>query len=98
MTRFRVVVRPEFFERLDELLPQERTPQGDPSTADFLLHDLTAIIDTLAGEFPNRTLPVDGTDIRVLVVAGMTLPFVAIYVREVDSTTVEVLSIDIDRG
>ena len=48
MTRRRVVVLPQFFDRLDQLLPDERSASGEPSTADFVLHDLTAIIDTLA--------------------------------------------------
>lgn len=97
MSRRRVVVRPEFFERLDELLPEERTPAGDPSTADFVLHDLTAAIDAVAEDFESTTLPVEGSDVRVFVFAGMTIPYVAIYVRELNESTVEVLTLDVEQ-
>jgi len=96
MTRRQVVVLPEFFDHLDQLLPAERSPAGTPSTADFALHDLTAIIDTLAEAFETKTLPVAGTGVRVLVTAGMTVAFVAIYVRERDDGTIEVISLDLD--
>ena len=95
--RRRVVVLAEFFDRLDELLPAERTDSGGPSTADFALHDLTAIIDTLADEYEGSTMPAPGTDTRVLVTAGMTVSFVAIYVRLRSDDTVEVLSLDLDK-
>jgi len=94
--RRRVVVLPEFFDRLDELLPAERTETGRPSTADFVLHDLTAIIDTLADDYEGSTLPVPSTDTHLLVTAGMTVSYVAIYVRLRTEDTVEVLSLDLD--
>lgn len=96
MTRRRVVVRPEFFDRLEELLPEERSPSGEPSTTDFVLHDLTAVIDTLAAEYLGRTMPTEETDVRILVAAGVVVPFVVIYVREVDVDTVEILWIDFE--
>lgn len=95
-SRRRVVVLPGFFDRLDDLLPAERTAAGHPSTADFALHDLTAMIDTLADDYEGSTLPVPDTDVRVLVTAGMTVSYVAIYVRLRVDGTVEVLSLDLD--
>ena len=96
--RRRVVVLPEFFDRLDELLPEERTASGRPSTADFALHDLTAIIDTLADDYMGSTIPVRDTDTRLLVTAGMMVSYVAIYVRLRPDDTVEVLSLDLDES
>jgi len=95
--RSRVVVLPEFFDRLDELLPTERTAEGDRSATDFLLHDLTAIIDTLAADYEGMTLPAPDTDYRILVTSGMTVSFVAIYVNMSEDGTVEIISIDLDR-
>ena len=97
MTRRQVVVLPEFFDHLDQLLPAERTPAGTPSTADFALHDLTAIIDTLAESFETKTLPVAGSEVRVLVAAGMTVAFFAIYARKRSDETIEVISLDLDQ-
>ncbi len=96
--RRRVVVRPEFFERLDELLPSERSGTGHPSATDFLLHDLAAIIDLLAEDYEGTTMPVPGTTVRVMVTAGMTVPFVAIYVSLTAEGTVEIISVDFDHG
>jgi hypothetical protein len=45
--RRQVRVAPSFFDRLDELLPAERSPTGVPSTADFLLHEIPPLIDLL---------------------------------------------------
>lgn len=95
-SRRRVVVIPEFFDRLDELLPSERSPTGRPSTADFALHDLTAIIDTLADDYDGSTMPVPATDTRVLVTAGMTVSYVAVYVLLRADGIVEVLALDLD--
>lgn len=61
-----------------------------------MLHDLTALIDTLAEDYEGQTLPVEDTDMRILVTAGMTVSFVAIYSRERPDGTVEVVGLDID--
>ena len=97
MTRRRVVVLPQFFDRLDQLLPAERTAAGSPSTADFALHDLTAIIDTLASDYEASTLPAADTHTRIMIAAGMTVPFVAVYVDLRPDDTIEVISLDIER-
>ena len=76
------MVATSFFDRLDELLPPERSADGAPSATDFLrLQDLPAIIDLLAEDFERRTAPVaDDPEIRVLVAAGVLVPFfVAVY-------------------
>lgn len=96
MSRRRVVVLPHFFDRLDQLLPAERGAAGRPSTADFILHDLTAIIDTLAEDFEGTTMPAPDTRTRIMVTAGMTVPFVAVYVDLRPDDTIEVLSVDFD--
>src|SRR5918994_1654836 len=56
MSQRRLVrVAPSFFERLDELLPAERTAEGAPSTTDFLLHEIPQIIDRLARDYETAT-------------------------------------------
>lgn len=96
MTRRRVVVAPEFFERLDQSLPPERTAKGTPSATDFLLHDLTG--SSRASPRTTRDAPWRSLrqGYRVLIVAGMTARFVAIYVRLASEDTVEIVSLDID--
>lgn len=57
MSQRRLVrVAPSFFDRLDELLPGERTAAGQASATDFLLHELPRIIDRLAQDYESVTL------------------------------------------
>ena len=62
-----------------------------------MLHDLTAIIDTLAEDYERNTIPAPDTHTRIMVTAGMTVPFVAIYADLRPDDTVEVISLDIER-
>jgi len=55
---------------------------------------LTAIIDTFAYGVSERTLPTDDDDVRVLVAAGVVVPFLVICAREVARDTVELLWLD----
>ncbi len=96
MTRRQVRVTPPFFDRLDELLPSERGPDGTPSATDFLLHDLPAIIDLLADDFMRHTSPVaEDPEIRVLIAAGPLVPYVAVYAVLAADDAVEVIFVEI---
>ena len=57
MNRRQVRVTASFFERLDELLPAQRSATGTPSGTDFLLHEMPAIIDRLADAYETSTCP-----------------------------------------
>lgn len=98
MSRREVRVSEQFFRRLDELLPGERSQEGDPSATDFLLHDLPNVIDALADDFHGVTLP-SGDDqmSRVLVARGLLVDAFVIYVVLDWADAVEIFYIDIDR-
>jgi hypothetical protein len=69
VTRRRPVrVLPEFFARLDEQLPAERGPSGEPTTAEFAATDLLDIVEVFAtqGDELPPTFP-DRTDYRAIV-------------------------------
>ena len=69
--RRRVRVVQAFFDRLDELLADERGDHGEPSSTDFLLHDMPAVIDRLAQSYESSTIPVVAdSEIRMLVTSG----------------------------
>ncbi len=71
--RRQVRVAPSFFDRLDELLPAERTDSGTPSTGDFLFYELPPLMDALAEDHRSVTLAVEGLEqVRVLIAAGTT--------------------------
>lgn len=98
-SRRQVRVAPSFFERLDELLPEHRSAKGDPSTTDFLLHEIPAIIDHLAEDFDSVTLTVEGVPgVRVLVTAGILVPFIAVYAVAAVDGAVDIIHLDIDDG
>lgn len=75
--RRQVRVSPAFFDRLDELLPDERGEEGEPSTADFLLPEIPALIDVLAEGYEEATLAIDGVPgVRVLIATAAALTLI----------------------
>ena len=97
MTRRQVQVGQSFFDRLDELLPAERTAEGRPSATDFLLHEVPTIVDLLAEDFVGATLPVeDAPPVRVLITRGILTHLVAVYAHLRLDDVVEVIYLDID--
>jgi hypothetical protein len=98
-TRRQVRVAPSFFDRLDELLPEERSATGTPSTADFLLHEIPPLIDVLAIDFEARTLEVkDVPEVRVLIATGVLVANLALYAVLADDDAVEIIYLEIDDG
>ena len=53
---------PQFFDELDNQLPDQRAPDGRPSAADFLLYDLPRMRDRHATGFERNTLEVVGSE------------------------------------
>ena len=96
--RRQVRVAPAFFDRLDELLPEERGADGAPSTADFLLHEIPTIIDALAEDYEAATLAVEAVPgIRVLIAAGVLVPHLAVYTVLAADDAIEIVYLEIDR-
>ena len=93
--RRRVRVSQTFFDRLDELLPEGRDGEGSPSSADFLLHDMPAVIDRLARAYEASTAALeDGFDVRVLITAGVLVDFMAVYVTLASDGDVEIIYLE----
>ena len=100
MTPRRLVrVTQSFFDRLDELLPQERGTGGEPSSTDFLLHDLPAIIDQLADDFEGATLAVSqAPGVRVLIATGMLVGALAVYAVLAPDDAIEIIYLDLEES
>ena len=95
--RRQVRVASSFFDRLDELLPDERSPSGVPSTADFLLHELPPLIDLLALDYEGTTLEVkDVPGVRVMIAAGVLVARLALYAVLAGDGAVEIIYLEID--
>jgi hypothetical protein len=88
---------PSFFDDLDSQLPAERTADGLPSAADFLLYDLPRLRDLLARDFEGNTQAVEGAEpVRVLIQAGTLVRSVALYAIAAPDGVVDVIAVDID--
>ena len=85
-----------FFDRLDALLPSERSSDGAPSATDFLLIDVPRLRDRLAIDFWGSTLPTEDPDVRVIVAASMLFHAVALYAVELPDGHVEVVWLSFD--
>lgn len=98
MTERRLVrVTEQFFDRLDDLFPEVRTVEGDPSAADFLLHELPNVIEKLATDFESAAMLTGGEpDVRVLIAAGLLVPYYGVYAALVEDGSVEIFWLDID--
>ena len=97
--RKQVRVASSFFDRLDELLPDERSDTGVASTADFLLHEIPPLIDVLAADYEAATLEVTGVpEVRVLIATGVLVAHLALYVVLAPDGAVEIIYLEIDNA
>jgi hypothetical protein len=97
--RRQVRVAQSFFDRLDELLPPERGPRGQPSTVDFLLHEMPTIIDGLAQDYEAVTTALTAlSEVRVLITAGLLIPYIAVYAVIAPDHAIELIYLEIDNG
>jgi hypothetical protein len=86
-----------FFHDLDYFLPSDRDEAGNPSTMDFLLHDLPRLRDVLSSDFEANTMPVpEHAPLRVLVTTGTLVASVAVYAVLSASDEVVVIALEIE--
>ncbi len=97
MTERRVRFTEGFFERLDALLPEERSADGTPSATDFIVFEVPPIRDRLASDVLGTTLPTGNPSVRVGVASGVLVSRIAVYAH-VAADEVEVFDLDIDLG
>jgi hypothetical protein len=95
MPRRTVVFEDEFFERLNDLVPQERSATGVPSRTDLLAYDIPPLMDLLAEDYERFTLPVAGSDLRVLVQRGRFVRGIVLWTELLDDR-VRVFDIELD--
>jgi hypothetical protein len=89
---------PEFFVLLDEQLPSERGPSGEPTAAEFAASDLLAIVEEFATGWDALATTIRGrTDYRILITTTHLVPYVAVrgQLSPVDGA-IELFDIDID--
>lgn len=95
--RRRVRVSESFFEQLDQLLPADRGPNGDPSATDFLVIDLPSIVDQFATGFDALPDVIDGVpSARMLINAGRLVARFVVFGLESTDGSIDVIGIDLD--
>ena len=86
----------QFFDRLDELLPNQREAAGTPSATDFLLIDLPTVRDRLAVGYERNTLATEDPEIRVFIGSGVLVARFAIF-AVLEGDVVEVIWLTVAR-
>lgn len=95
--RRRVRVSESFFEQLDDLLPPDRGPNGEPSATDFLILDLPSIVDAIGTGFDELPEVIEGVpSTRMVLGAGLMVPRFVAYAVEGPDGSVDVIGIDLD--
>jgi len=97
MTRRVVRVTAEFFVLLDQQLPDQRGPHGEPTAAEFAAGDLMDLVEEFATTWDGLATPIRGrSDYRVLITTTHLVPYVAVYAQlfPVDGA-VELIDIDL---
>lgn len=92
-----VRVDPRFLEQLDAHLGQERGPNGEPSSIDFLRFELPAIEEEFALRFDELPDVVPGRDdYRQVITTGRLVPMIAIIGQLTADGSVLLLGIELD--
>lgn len=98
MARREVRVTAGFFEQLDEQLPAERGPNGEPSATDFIAFALPDIIERFANQFDKLTEAVPGVPAtRTYIGPGILIRAVAVYGILIDDDVIELTGITVDK-
>lgn len=95
--RRRVRVAESFFEQLDELLPSDRGPNGEPSATDFLVIDLPSIVDSFATGFDALPEVIEGVPAaRMLIAIGRLVGRFVVFGLEAADGSIDLIGLDLD--
>ena len=99
MSRREVRVADSFFARLDEQLGEERGPEGEPSSTDFLVIDLPRIVERFATQFDRLPSGSGGVDsVRMVIGTGALVRAFVVFGVEVAEGVVELIDVELDVG
>jgi len=95
--RRKIRVDSAFFDDLDNQLDADRGPNREPSSTDFIVIELPAIVDEFAQRFDELPLAYAGRpDYRVLVASGILVAGSVIVGQLVAENTIVLLGIELD--
>lgn len=97
--RRRVRVSEAFFEQLEELLPADRGPDGEPSATDFLVIDLPPIVDQFATSFDQIPEVIPGVpSARMLINVGRLVGTFVVFGLEAPDGSIDLIGLDVDQS
>ena len=85
-----------FFDTIDEVLPAERGPNGEPAAADFVTNELPAIVERFAVDFDELPVAEGLSRARALIAPGTFVRVFAVYGVLLTDDTVELVSISLE--
>lgn len=92
-----VRVSQAFFDQLDEQLPSERGPEGDPSATDFVVIELSAVVERFASGFDNLPEVIEGAPgARMLIAPGLLVRVFAVFGVLMIDGSVELVGITLE--
>ncbi len=92
-----VRVAASFFDQLDEQVGTERSAAGTPSSTDFLVIELPAVIERFATDFEGLPEVIEGAQVgRMLIASRLLVRAFAVYGLRVADGSVELVGITID--
>lgn len=96
--RRRIRVAEALFDQLDDLLPADRGPDGEPSVTDLLVIDLPAVVDRFATDFDALPEIIEGLPTaRMLITTGRLVSRFVVFGVEAQDGAIDLIGIDIDR-
>ena len=84
------------FDSIDEVLPPDRGPNGEPSAGDFVANELPAIIERSAVGFDELPQAEGLLGLRELIAPGLYVRMFAAYGLLLTDGTVELTSISLE--
>ena len=98
MTERRSVrVTEAFFGQLDTYFGADRGPNGEPSSTDFIVLELPAIVERFAADFDRLPEIVNGVPAaRMLITSGVLVRAIAVFGLATSETTVDLIGLTVE--
>ena len=92
-----VRVTDSFFEQLDEQPGASRGPNGEPSSTDFLVMELPAVVERFAIDFDSLPELLEGLSAsRMLIASGVLVRAFAVFGLLMADDSIELIGVELD--
>ncbi len=88
----------KFFADLDRQLGSDRGPHGEPSTNDFQVFELLAIVERFATDFAGLPELIPGRSYRVMIATGVLVRSYSVVGQLASDGAIELVALELDLG